>query len=299
MTQATHVAYADEAYTDHRYRSIAVVTLEAAHSEEVTSELASILARSQVAELKWTKIRQARDRFAAIHVIDAVLARAIQSHLRVDVLVWDTEDSRHKILDRDDIANLQRMYYHLCRNVLSARWPPQSTWVLYPDENTAMDWDSVHNRLDFAGATLTTSGDPLDLGLFRIDFSREFRIQQIAEVESKATPLAQVADLFAGIGAFSYMAYPSYASWLQLAAGQQVLPLGQAITGEFPSPPGKSDLDRFQVISHLDEACKGSRLTVGLKSTRGFRTYNPRLPLNFWLYAPQTSSDKAPTKTEC
>lgn len=296
MTNTTHEAFADESYTDHRYRSVAVVTLEASRSAEVSSEIADILDRAQVAELKWTKLRQARDRFAALHVIDAILDRAIRSHLRVDVLVWDTEDSRHKIPERDDIANLQRMYYYLCRNVLSTRWPPQSTWALFPDENTAMDWISVQNRLDAAGASLRAPGDPSAPTLFRINFAREFRIQHIAEVDSKTTPLAQVADLFAGLGAFSYMAYPTYALWRLGASGQEDLPLSEVTSGRLVMPPGKSDLDRFQVMIHLDETCKANRLTVGLKSSQGFRTYDPRLPLNFWLYAPQSESDKAPTK---
>ena len=42
-----------------------------------------------------------------IAVVDVLLAH-VTSGVRADVLIWDTQDSRHDIPDRDDIANYPR-----------------------------------------------------------------------------------------------------------------------------------------------------------------------------------------------
>ena len=58
--------------------------------------------------------------------MDFVIEQALQGALGEDVLTWDTEDSRHKIKGRDDIANLQRMYYRPLRpytSILALRLP--------------------------------------------------------------------------------------------------------------------------------------------------------------------------------
>lgn len=122
ISQATHVAYSDESYyTDERYRSIAVVTLENSDKDNFSRTFGELISGSQISEFKWNKLRQARERFAAMKMIDEAIILAQNRHIRIDVLIWDTEDSRHGIKGRDDIANLQRMYYHLFKYVLKAK----------------------------------------------------------------------------------------------------------------------------------------------------------------------------------
>ncbi|MBC7249932.1 MAG: DUF3800 domain-containing protein, partial [Anaerolineae bacterium] len=169
--ECTHVAYSDESfYNRGRYRSIAMVTLEADSSEPFSRSVRRLLDESEVKEFKWQKLRQARERFAAQKLVDFVIEKALLGILRVDVLTWDTEDSRHKIQGRDDIANLQRMYYHLFKDALK-RWPGDSTWRLYPDENSALDWETVRDYLDMAGLSLRL--EPQTPSLFRIRLSHE------------------------------------------------------------------------------------------------------------------------------
>jgi hypothetical protein len=291
--KSSHVAYADESYyTGERFRSIAVVTFENSNKGTFSKLFRSLLEESNVTEFKWNKLRQARERFAAIKLIDKSIELAISNQLRVDVVIWDTHDSRHQVEGRDDIANLQRMYYHLFRNVLLKRWPSNSTWYLFPDENSALDWVAVQDYLDTAGLTLEVTPNLFEKRPFHIRLSRDFKIHSINEVSSASETVGQVADLFAGIGAYSHSAFVKYNKWLSNLGGQLSMEL-------FPNENlrlSNSEKERFAVMKHLDDTCKDCKLRVSLKSAKGFKTFDPNFPINFWPYEPQHSDDKAPTK---
>ena len=292
----THVAYADESYTKHRYRSIGVISLPEHSEQALSGAISVILEDSGITEFKWSKLRQARERFAAIKLVDLTVNRAIAQELRVDVLIWDTEDSRHKIRGRDDEANLQRMYVQLFRNVLQRRWPSKSSWRLHPDENSAMDWDSVQDLLDLAGLDLSIEGDLLSDKPFRLRLSREFGITEIREVNSRNAPVCQVADLFAGIGPFSHASFREYASWCVEQSGQLALQLGESEDTTGATALTASDAERCEVLQHLDRTCKANKMRLGLSSSRGLKTHDPTFPINYWMYEPQRPDDKAPVK---
>jgi hypothetical protein len=294
IIEVSHIAYSDESYyTDDRYRSVSVVTFENGNKERFSRTFRQLLDDSHVSEFKWNKLRQARERFAAIKIIDEVISLAQNNLIRIDVLVWDTQDSRHQVEGRDDIANLQRMYYHLFKNVLKSRWPTESTWLLLPDENSALDWQSVQDYLDTAGLSFQISGSLFDGKPFRIRLSRDFQIVGIKEISSEKESICQVADLFAGIGAYTHSAFTKYMEWAECESGQMRLitetsPENQKLTN--------SENERFKIIKHLDDSCKRNKFRVSLKSGKGFKTFDPRFPINFWVYEPQNSNDKAPIK---
>jgi hypothetical protein len=117
VVEGTHVAYSDE--THHsvgRFKGIGVVTATLDVATRASEEVRAILATANVSEMKWEKLRTARDRAAAIQVAEWLFGKL--TALRVDVLTWDIEDPRHR--GRDDVANLHRMYHHLMKNVLRA-----------------------------------------------------------------------------------------------------------------------------------------------------------------------------------
>ncbi len=91
----------------------------------------------------WSKLRSARERFAALNMLDYMLEKARSNLLRVDVITWDVEDSRHKIQGRSDIRNLRRMYYFLFKDVLGKRWPAEAIWQIYPDESSTNPWSHL------------------------------------------------------------------------------------------------------------------------------------------------------------
>lgn len=122
--RVTHVGFSDESnWNKGRFRSLGLVTAPLDVVADLQSEIKARLQGSDVSEFKWSELGGARERFAAIKLCQLAVQAACQGRLRVDVLIWDIRDRRHNIPGRDDIANLQRMYYHLFRNVLRARWP--------------------------------------------------------------------------------------------------------------------------------------------------------------------------------
>lgn len=290
----THVGFADESHWNTgRFRSLGLVTTSVAELDSLNPNLRKLLAESGVREFKWKALNGAKERFAAQKLCDFAVQKACEGVLRVDVLVWDIEDSRHKVPLRDDIANLQRMYYHLFRNVLRLRWPKDAVWRLHPDEHTAMEWETIQDCLESVGARVEPERSLFTQGLFRLRLEREFSIEEIRPVVSSEHPLLQLADLFAGMAVFSREKYPEYQEWLQKNSPQLSM-----FDSDNLRDPSSRDRERYQVIKKFNEECKKHRLGVSLKGRRGFFTFNPKNPINFWFYEPQSTEDKAPVRTQ-
>jgi len=284
--KVTHVGFSDESHWNTgRFRSLGLVTTPLDVTFELEEKLRDILKESGIFEFKWQKLDGAKERVAAIKMCDFVVNAACKGILRVDVLVWDILDKRHNIRGRDDIANLQRMYYHLFRNVLRARWPDDAIWRLHPDENTAMDWKTVKDCLDSVSITTEVECSLFTGGRFCHRLRREFGIEEICPVSSADNPLLQLADLFAGLAVFSWDKFDEYQKWLETMSPQQPL-FAQA---EVLKDLSRSSRERFQVLKEFDDLCK--------KREGGLRTFQPSNPINFWMYVPQHPQDRAPVRS--
>lgn len=292
--QVTHVGFSDESnWNKGRYRSLGLVTVPLDDLHELNRELNSLLEESGIQkEFKWKNLRQARERFAAQKMCDFTIKHAIARRLRVDVLIWDIQDSRHNIPRRDDIANLQRMYYHLFRNVLRARWPNEAVWRLHPDDHTAMNWDTVEDHLTNVEERWEMERSLLTEGKLHIRLRREFSLEEIRPVSSQEQPLLQLADLFAGMAVFSRDQFDAYQKWLAAKEPQSQL----FDDGNEAPETSRSESERFAVLRYFDDKCKSCKLGVSLSSKRGLWTPKPENPLNFWIYEAQHPEDKAPTK---
>jgi len=256
-------------------------------------QLTNLLAQSGIAEFKWKSLKGSEEREAAKELCRFAVDQACKGALRVDVLIWDTEDSRHKVPLRDDIANLQRMYYHLFRNVLRLRWPNDAIWRLHPDEHTAMDWDTVQDCLESVSTRVEMERSLFTQGTFRPRLRSEFGIEQIQPVPSSQHSLLQLADLFAGLAVFSREKFPKYQEWLSISSAQMpLMSHAQPADTSF----SRSEKERFQVLSEFNQMCKQRKLGVSLESKEGLWTPDPRNPINFWPYEPQHPEDKAPTR---
>lgn len=293
--KATHVGFSDESHWNvGRFRSLGLVTTSIGCLGAFEGELRRLLNESNVQEFSWQALDSARERFGAEKMCKFAVDKARSGEIRVDVLVWDIEDSRHKIQDRDDVANLERMYYHLFRNVLRARWPDNAVWRLHPDGHTAMDWDTVQDCLEYKATALEVDRSLFSKGQTRISLRQEFGLEEVRPVSSKDHPLLQLADLFAGMAVFSRKKFAEYESWLPTADGQA--PLLEDV--DPPSTSSHRSQERFRVLRSFDRLCKQRKLAVSLKSCRGLYTFNPDNPLNFWLYQPQHPLDAAPRKVQ-
>lgn len=289
----THIGFADESnWNKGRFRSLGLVTAPIEYVQTLEDDIRRLLVDSGICEFKWKHLRGAKERFAAEELSKFTIEKACGGQLRVDVLIWDIEDSRHKIPKRDDVANLQRMYYHLFRNVLRTRWPAGSIWRLHPHEHTAIDWNEVEDYLDKTSVTVEIERSLFTGGRFRFRLKQEFGIEEIKPVTSRDHPLLQLADLFAGLAAFSHEKFDEYQLWLQSISPQASL----FDEGGVLVNLSRSSRERFQVLKMFNDLCKQRKLHVSLETWKGLRTLNPDKPLNFWLYKSQHPDDKAPTR---
>jgi hypothetical protein len=291
--RVTNVAFGDESHwKGGRYRGLGLVSLKIEDLEPLKAELRAILQESGVTEFKWKNLKSARERFAALKLCEFAVKAACQGRLRVDVLTWDTQDERHQVKARDDVANLQRMYYHLFKNVLRERWPDGCVWRLHPDEHGEMDWLSVQNFLEYAEISIKTVRNLNILWSFKGLVKLEFKITEIVPVISHEEPLIQLADLFAGLGVFSRDRYDKFMLWTTQRNSQSSIFPNEGESLESSA----AEQERFTVLEAMNRLCKKRKLYVSLDTNKGLKTYKPEMPINFWWYEPQHPDDKAPTK---
>jgi len=290
----THVGFSDEShYNTGRFRSLGLVTLPVTSLPGLTQKMQALLLESDVRESKWKKLVGAKERFAAKEVCRLAVEEACAGRLRVDVLVWDTHDSRHNQRRRDDIANLERMYYHLFRNVMRSRWSVDSVWRFCPDEQTAINWNAIAGSLASASVRLVDEQPWFGQNVGRLRLVREFGIQEIEPARSDEEVGVQLADLFAGLAVFSRATYAKFETWR--AARDPQMGFGREGNSS-PVKVTRAEEERFCVVQELDRLCKLRRLGVSLTIMKGLYTPQPSNPINFWPYVPQSDLDKAPTK---
>jgi hypothetical protein len=295
-TEPTHIAYADETHHNvGRYRGIGLVSLMYEHTSNIGESLRSLIQNSGIAEFKWQKLDSKTDRKAALKMLHYAIDKACAGVLRLDVLTWDIQDKRHRVQGRNDTANLERMYYHLFRNVLRARWPNDAVWRLCPDEHSGMRWDKVAGFLGIASTRLDTRQDLFSQEGFNMRLRQEFGIEQILPCQSHKESLIQLADLFVGLAAYSRGCYERYQEW-ERTCGQQ--PSLFTVETTMPIKLSRSDHERCAVLAELDAIRKRRRLGVSLKTNQGLKTFDPANPINFWWYEPQHEEDKAPVKSQ-
>jgi len=286
----THVAYTDESsYNFGRYRSLAMISMPVGVAGGLSINLADILSQSGIREAKWNRVKTARDGFASQKLLRCFLDHAAGGSLRGDALIWDTWDRRHAVVSRDDMANLGRMYYHLCRIVLRDRWPRGSVWMIYPDEQRAMSWTTLEETLGLAGFKQGLSG-----GSLRLARQHGYQVLGIKPVRSHEEPIVQLADLLAGMAAYSWTSFDAWETW-QDEVGPQASLFPRVDRAQLSN----ADRERCVLLHELDGFCKARKWGVALKSTRGLQTHDPtRAPLNFWKYVSQSEQDRAPTRLD-
>ena len=259
-------------------------------------ELHSYLEQSDIAELKWHKVRTARYRQTAIDVVDRLLPHVADRTIRIDVLSWDSKDSRHSVKDPDLEANLQVMYYHLFKNVMSHRWPSDCVWRHIPDEQSCIDWDNLHDFLAYADSKtdviLPLSGSP-EQGEIILRLRQLFSVHKITPRRSHDMCLTQVADVFAGLCAFSREHSSEFKNWTQSEGYGADL-----FTDANKSKHSAGVREKLRVLSHLRTRASSMGLSIFDSTVHALRTRNPRTAMNFWWYEPKSTKDKARSKAD-
>ena len=178
------------------------------------------------------------------------------------------------------------------------RWPSDAIWQMHPDERTDMDWEELERCLGgiprklkgYSQSRLDEAVDASELGKPRVK-----------PVKSSDQPLVQLADLFAGLAAFSWNRSNEYDRWESKENGQSDMFDRQTdILRGMPSPGiSISESYKARILHRFDGQWlrhngNGIRHDYG----EGLKTWNPAIPINFWLYAPQRDDDKAPRRFE-
>jgi hypothetical protein len=279
--------FLDESYISaERYRSISAFSMPKMYFDKMNDEFKELLDDSNVKEFKWQKLKDAKYRFCAIKLIKSLFEHIYSNNLRIDSIIWDTEDSRHKIKKRDDNANFERMFFHILKDSMKRRNKGDS-WFIFPDEKSGVDWNTMEDCLFHVGRWRDYKNT-----LWGAFFSDPyFSIKQFEQVDSKQSPCCQIADLFAGLGVFSIKLYEKYKIWEKDNNPQlELFQTEQDLTYT------KSEKERFEVLDKFIKLCKNKQLGVSIHAKKGLHTFNPNKPINFWHYQPQHENDKAPIK---
>lgn len=284
----SHVAFFDESnWNTGRFRSISMVSLEYKDYLELKPQLCGITSKKSH-EMKWVKI----DAETGMMVIDFFFNNIHK--MRIDVLTWDMEDSRHKgIIGRDDKKDLQRLYFRLMTTVMRDRWPNNASWTLFPDEHNCISFPTIKQYLDDYSWEIRESlfnENPLS-----ISFEKRYMSRSITPMQSHKQPFIQLADFFAGIAVYSYQCFDKVIHWKEIKSAQTTI--FQDIGFNCDNIKlSRMDKIRIPLILELKNQAKRKKLRISLDSSSGLRTRNPVDHLNFWLYQPQHEKDKAPVK---
>ena len=291
----THVAYSDESHHNHGvHRALGVISLTLDNSTTLSEEIRKLNIDSDVTEVKWKKIDSAKYRFAAEKIVNACTEYARMSKLRVDVLIWNINDQRHKIIGRDDKKNLQNMYILALSQVIFRRWNSNATWKIFPDMNTIIDWDYLIKVINNPKRFTDQNKQSQDFGWVGQRYQQ--RILDITEVDSSESHLCQAIDLFTGLAVFSHDHRREYYEWVR----QEV----ELKTGQQPLFP----IDKIEFSGGIQDKCKVMNCLVDATRDKnvfdlqflpngGLITKNPSSPINFWFYESRSPNDHAPGKS--
>ncbi len=274
----THFAYFDESnWNKGQYRAISMISMHAADYVALKNELTSICSKHK-SEIKWSKSNKS----IGINLIDFVFDNL--HRMRVDILIWNINDSRHgNVQGRDDQRNLQRLYYRLMFTVMRDKWPDNAEWILFPDKHELIDWEELQAML--LKSKSKTKGYADSNG--RITFSEQnFESVKICPRDSKDFEFIQLADFFAGIACYSHCNADKI-NYYYSPDKENALHKYQI---------SERDKGRMPLVKYVDEKSKENKAGVYFRNGSGLMTLDPKKTLNFWLYCPQHFSDKAPQK---
>lgn len=284
-----YVIYGDDSgSSDKRYRCLTLVSSSPDVAQNLSSSLATFLVAKQVSELKFEEVRGHPPKMqVAEYFIEQAVDYCFRRKLRIDTLLWDTQDSRHAVRGRDDEKNNQVMYYKNLVHV--ARQWNISSWRFFPDEQAGVDWNELRSYLNntrlrkshFKQTSLLGGVNPF------LDF------EPIENQDSAKHSLIQLADFFGGLSRFSREKCCKYFSWL-LTKEAKEHPGLFIFEGLNESSDSTADRARFSLLRQLDQACKKVKMGISLKTRRYLWSPKPESPMNFWNYEPAHELDKAP-----
>jgi hypothetical protein len=282
------IVVSDESGVDgsNRFQSLAFVSGPERVMVEFNKICKRILGDHGVSELKWNEIAAGHKNRAAREAIKEFFKH---KDLKVLVLCWDTQDSRHNVCKRDDIENFHRMIYHGLRR--NADWLGPKEWHWFPDQRTNLNAEIVATYLN---VTRENKLDKTTIPL--IDLYRDLHnFKSVRQKCSKVVPVIGVADLFAGVvreSALSGGAMVKALANLHNQANQSLF------ADDFSHDLGsKGEKARAEFGAYIHYLGAGGQHGISLRSEGKLITKNNEGRFFFWHYEPQGEYDKAPVKS--
>ncbi|MHA1280319.1 MAG: DUF3800 domain-containing protein [Candidatus Helarchaeota archaeon] len=289
MSDITHYAYSDESChtTQHDYGSIAILSFPASIKISLESQILPIV-KALPKELKWSNLKNERFYQASIGIFNILFSYAVRGELRVDSIIWQTHDHRYPRNQTNTGEKLSVLYFLRLRDLVSKRWGRDTRWSIYADEQQQIDWDQLSEFLVISESrsfVSTLFGPEYDLNWLRRNHSI-FSLEQIQSVKSIHEPFIQVADIFAGAGAYSHNNSKELLQWINTESSQEFENGCNQIAFDFLSNDKKKLSSKHKwhckFIQYLQDQCKTKSYQVSISEFKGLHTFDPTSPFNFF-----------------
>lgn len=244
-----------------------------------------ILKDCGTSEFKWKEAEKTEKLNAARTILEQLVD---EPDIRVLVLSWDTHDSRHTVLKRDDRANFHRMLFHGLRR--NADWHRQREWHWYPDEKTDLNHEEVQDYLN-ACREMKREGKVGHLFEHHREFLWFDRVQQRC---SRDVPIIGVADLFAGLVRASITESDHMLKAIRIADERKEKLLFEDFRDD--DLGGRPLRARAELGAHLYNLGRDRKKGISLRTKARFTTHNEKGQFLFWHWLPKGPHDKAPIK---
>ena len=85
--------------------------------------------------------------------------------IKIEVIIWHIQDSRHSVLKRDDTTNLSMMYDKLIKDFVERHLKKRDKLYLYADQTDSMNWEELQQILFNQKLSITSKNHPLNQNL--------------------------------------------------------------------------------------------------------------------------------------
>lgn len=286
MSNPTHYAYSDESCftTSDDYGTIAILNFKAEIKSSLEEEVLPLIAKIPV-EYKWIKFKNEHYLDISKRIFDVLFKYAEQGCLRIDSIIWETNDIRYPRNQTNSGDKLNILYYIRLRNMFSKRWGKNTRWAIYADKQNQVDWEELKEYLQYYSMTLfepTILGQPYDIQWLK-ENKAKFSIDNLTPVDSRKEPLIGIADIFAGLAAYSHNNSKTYLNWQQF---DPLLynPTENQLLLDFikPATIKSKDIHRCKFLKYVQDRCKENSYHVSIKKKKGLHTFTPKSPFNFF-----------------
>jgi len=223
MIDPTHFAYSDESCytTSDNFGAISILSFTAEIKSQLESTIFPFLGEMPN-EYKWSKFESRNYLDVSKQIFDVLFQYAIHGQLRIDAIIWQTNDPRYPRNQTNSGEKLSVLYYIRLRDMLSKRWGADGHWAIFVDEQGQMNWEELESYLEYASRNKFAStllGPKYDLN-WLLQNHTKYSLEKLESVSSCDEPFVQIADIFAGMAAYSHNRSSLLLEWLQFDAAQ-------------------------------------------------------------------------------